>query len=695
MYMTTISIIMPVYNDAELLEKSIASFIKQTLENKELICVNDGSTDDSLEILNDFSKKYDFIKVLSQDNQGSGKARNYGMANASGEYIGFLDADDFFIDDDALEKLYDAASKNDANMATGNIKLVNAKGEFSPFHHLDYYTSYDVISPERYGIPWSFYKCIFKREFLDENNIVFPDLLRGQDPVFLAEVLANVDEIFTVPTDVYAYFYINGANQCNTYKKRFDHITHYKMVFDYLSDPKFEKIVHQFRHEMIGFIDMMGEEGAKDTITSIQEVFADEPKILKDCEEYFYFKYKDNEELRDLVEFKINPEKPRISVMIPVYNAKDFLEDSIGSLLNQTFEDFELLCVNDGSKDNSLEILNDFAKKDSRVKVIDKENGGCGSARNRALDEARGDYIYFFDPDDKIPLNTFEEAYKSAISNDSDMVVFKANVFNDVEGINNKQVYFNYARFFKGKNLNHFTFDYTYEKSIVLNNSLAPWSKLYKKEFLDAYDDFRFDMGIAFDDVPFHVKSVLRAKKISYINKVLYHYRIDNPNSINSTSTSGFDIFKIFDIVEGILVNEGCFEDLKHEFYIFVIFHSMLYIPRTKSNDYFQLVKAKFEEIDEDVLKSLPDESINRYNSVMEADNLAEFELKNEIKNLQSKNKGLNKKVNNLKKDNKKLNAQVKKLKKENKHLKNFKKSVINSKSWKLTKPLRSLKNKL
>lgn len=121
----------------------------------------------------------------------------------------------------------------------------------------------------------------------------------------------------------------------------------------------------------------------------------------------------------------------------------------------------------------------------------------------------------------------------------------------------------------------------------------------------------------------------------------------------------------------------------------------MLYIPRTKSNDYFQLVKAKFEEIDEDVLKSLPDESINRYNSVMEADNLAEFELKNEIKNLQSKNKGLNKKVNNLKKDNKKLNAQVKKLKKENKHLKNFKKSMINSKSWKLTKPLRSLKNKL
>ena len=282
---------MPIYNDSDLLEKSISSVIKQTLDDFELICVNDGSTDNSLGILNDFSKKYDFIKVFSQENQGSGKARNQGMANANGEYIAFLDADDFFIDDDALEKLYDVASKNDADMATGNIKLVNAQGKFSPFVHLDYYDEYGVIPPEKYGIPWSFYKCIFKKDFLEKNKIIFPDLLRGQDPVFLAEVLSKLDKIYTVPTDVYAYFYVSGANQCNTYVKRHDHITHYKMVFDYLSDPKFEKIVHKFRHEMIGFIDMMGEEGAKDTIVSIQDVFADDPKLLRDCEEYFYFKY--------------------------------------------------------------------------------------------------------------------------------------------------------------------------------------------------------------------------------------------------------------------------------------------------------------------------------------------------------------------------------------------------------------------
>ena len=93
---------------------------------------------------------------------------------------------------------------------------------------------------------------------------------------------------------------------------------------------------------------------------------------------------------------------PKISVLIPVYNASEFLYDSIPSILNQTFSNIELVCVNDGSKDNSLEILNEFKAKDSRVKVIDKENGGCGSARNRALDEATGEYVYFFDPDDML-----------------------------------------------------------------------------------------------------------------------------------------------------------------------------------------------------------------------------------------------------------------------------------------------------
>lgn len=678
MLMVKISVVMPVFNESDLLEKSILSVSNQTLDDLELICVDDGSTDDSLNVLNELSEKHDFIKVFSQENQGSGKARNLGMAKASGEYIAFLDADDFYIDDDALEKLYETAVKKDADMVTGNIKLVNKKGKFSPFAHLEYYTDYKEILPEEYGIPWSFYKSIYKKEFLVENNIIFPDLLRGQDPVFLAEVLSKVDKVYAVPVDVYAYFYINGAKQCNTFKKRHDHIMHYKMVFDYLSDSKFSEVRHSFRHQMMGFIDMMGVDGARDTLESIQDVFSDNPKVLRDCEEYFYFKYKNNEDLHNLVSLDKNPDKPRISVVIPVYNASRFLDDSIGGLLSQTFDDFELICVNDGSKDDSLEILNDFAKNDSRVIVIDKENGGCGSARNRALDEARGEYVYFFDPDDKVPENTFEEAYKNAISNDSDVVVFKAGTFND-DG-KAKKVFFNYKKFLKAKKFNHFTFNCHDEKSIVLNKGYAPWAKLYKKEFLDSYDDFRFDIGIAFDDVPFHVKTMLRARHISYVNKILYWYRVDNSDSVNNTSSNGYDIFKIMDIVEGILKQENCFDDFKLEFDMFVTYHSTLYIENTGTDKYFNLTKDKLSQIDENNILKMPKQYIDSYNLVMESNTLEEYLSKKEI--IQ------------LKKENKKLENKVKKLEKENKRLEKRFNELINSNSWKLTSNLRKLRKK-
>lgn len=379
----------------------------------------------------------------------------------------------------------------------------------------------------------------------------------------------------------------------------------------------------------------------------------------------------------------------KISILIPVYNAKDFLYDSIPSLLNQTFTDIELICVNDGSKDNSLEILNEFASKDSRVKVIDKENGGCGSARNRALEEVNGEYIYFFDPDDMIESNALELAYDMAVKNDSDLVIFKADIF-DKDGISDRETFFNYNRTIDKKDFGNLSFDQI--KRYVLKGGYAPWSKLYKKDLIDAYDDFKFNLGLAFDDVPFHVKTMLRAKRISFINKFLYHYRVDNVNSVNSTSSNGFDVFTIIDIVEDILIKENRFKELKKEFNIFQTHHCLLYVISTDSEDYYRTTRERFKKIDRNCLNN----NIylrSYYDLVLECDDYYEFKPRYENLLLENKLKRHENQLNRLKENYSKLKKENSQLKKENKELKKINEEIKNSKSFKVTKPLRKIKN--
>lgn len=676
--MIKISIVLPILNSDNNLKETINSVIEQKCDDIELICIDCNSNDGSLEILNDCAKDYDFIKVFSQKSEHFGENLNFALNEAKGEYITFLNPGDKFFDENSLENLYSITNDNDANIISANFKGDKiSKG----------YEDNGEIFPEEYFNLKSLNHNIYKKEFLIENEIDFPNLSVSPDAVFLAKILSKADIIYTAPIDFYKFGDFNHDVQINTKDECDEYIKHFKMVFDCLSDTKFDNIKHEYRYNMIDCIDELDNDNKKHILNAVRDVFKNEPKVIRNFEENFYFRNQDNEELSNLVTFKSNHEKPRISVLIPVYNAKDFLDDSINSLLNQTFKDFELICVNDGSKDNSLEILQKFASKDSRVKVIDKPNEGCGSARNRALEEANGQYAYFFDPDDELALDTFEKAYKSAVYNDSEIVIFKSNIIID-DKINNDRVFFDVKTKIKSDNYEKFTFNYSDNEEIVLSWDFAPWGKLYKKEFLDSYDDFKFDMGVAFDDVPFHAKSMLRAKRISFVDEFFYHYRMDNVNSVNNTSSNGYDIFKIMDILENILKSEGLFDEFKMEFNKFIVAHSLFYIISTNSEEYYRIAKEKFENIKDEYAPPFP-----KYNLVMETDDYEEFRLKWFELEFKQKEDSLLKQINSLKNKNNKLSAQNKKLKKENNDLKKLNNELLNSTSWKITKPLRSIKN--
>lgn len=172
----------------------------------------------------------------------------------------------------------------------------------------------------------------------------------------------------------------------------------------------------------------------------------------------------------------------QISIIIPVYNVAKYLPECLESILNQTFQDFEVICVNDGSKDNSLEILEEYGKKDNRIKIITKENGGAGSARNKGLEFAEGKYIQFLDGDDYFEPQMLEKLYNLAKEYKAEISVCSSRKVDDEGNITesrnpNSPINLDrtpFKRLFSKKDFSDEIF------SLI---GTIPWNKLYKKGF--------------------------------------------------------------------------------------------------------------------------------------------------------------------------------------------------------------------
>ena len=164
---------------------------------------------------------------------------------------------------------------------------------------------------------------------------------------------------------------------------------------------------------------------------------------------------------------------PKVSVVLPIYNVEKYLAKCLDSLINQTLGDIEIICINDCSPDNSIEILKEYALKDERIKVVDlKENIGAAGARNKGLEVAEGEYLGFVDPDDYVDLNFYEELYKKALENEADIV--KAGIKTYYQGGLKLTSKLNSA-IEKGKNKFIFTQEWTtsiYKKSLINDNNI-------------------------------------------------------------------------------------------------------------------------------------------------------------------------------------------------------------------------------
>lgn len=220
---------------------------------------------------------------------------------------------------------------------------------------------------------------------------------------------------------------------------------------------------------------------------------------------------------------------PLITVIIPVYNVEKYLRQALDSIVNQTYTNLEIIIVNDGSADSSLNICEEYSKKDNRIVLISVPNGGLGAARNHGLEKATGEYIVFLDSDDFCPLNAIEMMFNAYENEGVDLVVGVCQIMIDdgktlvpQEGVVRKREVISGIELIK---------------SLLIGASSA-CARLYKRSL---WEGLRFPVGVINEDEPILIEVYSRCKKVLMLDEVTYYYR----KRLNSITTSAFSVKKV------------------------------------------------------------------------------------------------------------------------------------------------------
>lgn len=227
----------------------------------------------------------------------------------------------------------------------------------------------------------------------------------------------------------------------------------------------------------------------------------------------------------------------KISVIIPFFNAEKYLDECLNSILKQTFKCFEVILVNDGSTDSSVEIVNKY-KNDDRIKLIEKKHTNAGDARNAGMREAKGEYLYFLDADDFVNNQLFEIIYKFAKKNELDVAVFGSEWIDDKTKIR-KTIPYSVKENLIVKPI----FNIDDVKDDILRIFVGwPWDKIYKRSFINDCE-ITFQSLHHSNDTYFVLMSLCCAKRISYLNKIMVTHRTNNESSLEYNREENFDCF--------------------------------------------------------------------------------------------------------------------------------------------------------
>lgn len=407
-----VSVLIPVYNVEEYLERCLDSVLNQSLTRIEVICVNDGSTDKSLEILKKYQENDSRVIIVNKENGGLPSARNAGIERARGEYVGFVDSDDY-VQPDMFEKLYNTAKKEKSDVVVCGANILPETPRASDWLYACLspgYRKYDkfdanMLFHDMTVTPF-LWRTLIKKSLIDKYNLRLNEtIMIGEDKAFQCKVYPLAESITVIPDKLYNYFWCREGSLMNQTvygdpEKKV--LEHGRLIADIaetvMKYQEKEHIKEAFLEWSIPFLYddfiFLSLENKVDLATKMIDVWnkCGYPEYKFDMPEW-------KREMVDYFEQVAQEEKiiPRLSLVIPVDIEAEYLEETIANILEQSLEEMEILLVNNGTKNENYAILHKYLFKDKRIRLLNIAHTSYAEALNRGMNLARAKYITFME----------------------------------------------------------------------------------------------------------------------------------------------------------------------------------------------------------------------------------------------------------------------------------------------------------
>ncbi len=515
---TQVSIVIPVYNVETYLRQCLDSVLGQTFSNFEVLLVNDGSTDNSGVICQEYARLDSRFKYFEKENGGVSDARNSGLDLAHGDYVTFLDADDFLFEDH-LEKLYIATTLSDADIMIGGYSRFDGSDFYFYKDHfkrdsLVALTSTQAIQFLDSMLDIQFFNfstaCgkLFKRTLFKELR--FPLGRYAENQFIMWKLYLNAESIYAFNGDSYVY---RDNNESLSSVFSIDYLDYIDALEERIKSTKdLEGIDINLSFNMYRYVlqRLLGQLEEHDYIDEAKEVR--EKLELAEQGQYPFL----SDEVKEI---EVENGGELVSIIVPVYNVENYLRMCLDSIEHQTYSNIEVLLINDGSPDSSGEICQEYVARDSRFRYFEKENGGLSDARNYGIERSNGRYLTFVDSDDWLSLTYVEDLYQAAIRNDADTVVSHYTIYNESDRNYYVHIWDDYyEKTYTGEEL------VLELPSLELNGYvyITSWGILFKKEL---FNNIRFPKGKVIEDSRTNYKLFFRSNKVAYIHKEIYYHR--------------------------------------------------------------------------------------------------------------------------------------------------------------------------